>query len=120
MAAFEGTLKIRLHPVKGITLSKGDSNSTLTADDAASILKKMVSAAETHKVGIDRWSLYIPEVALSMTKDVKQLTLKQIKPFLEGTNHVPTVTQDRFKNPRLVLAAPMTVTKRKSNIIDIA
>lgn len=118
MAIFEGKVKVRLHPVKGIILAKGDESSTLTATDAGKILDTMVSAAEKHKVGIDRWSLYIPEVAAKMSKDDKQISVPKVKAYMDGTRE-PVLTLGKFGAPRMILAFPTKVV-RESKIIDIA
>ena len=118
MAVYEGKIRIRRHPDKGIMLSPGVESSTLTAADAPEILIRMVAAAEQHKVGIDRWSLYIPEVALKMGKDEKQIPVAKVKAYLT-TDREPVVTLGKFASPRMVLASPVKVVK-ESKIIDIA
>jgi hypothetical protein len=117
MATFEGTVRIRLHPDKGITLDKGNSTSTLTAVDAPVIFGKMMEAAEKYGVGIDRWSLYIPEVATAMS-DGKQIPIGKIKPYLDGSRAV-TLIVGNYGTPRLLLASPVKVIKT-SKIVDIA
>lgn len=118
MAIYEGTVRIRLHPKKGITLDKGNDTSTLTAGDAEQILTTMVSAAKQHKVGIDRWSLYIPELAAKLAKDAAQIPPAKVESFMDGSK-TAVVTTDKFGKPRLLLAAPIK-TVRKSAIVDIA
>jgi len=118
MAIYEGKVKIRLHPVKGITLSKGDEDSKFTASDAGAILDTMVKAADQHKCGIDRWSLYIPELAAKLSKDDKQLSVAKVKAYMDGSRE-PVVTLGKFATPRMVLASPVKQVKQ-SKIIDIA
>ena len=118
MAIYEGKVKIRLHPVKGITLSKGGEDAKFTASDADAILDMMVKAADQHKCGIDRWSLYIPELAAKMSKDDKQLPVAKVKAYMDGSRE-PVVTLGKFATPRMVLASPVKQVK-ESKIIDIA
>jgi len=118
MALFEGKVRIRLHPAKGITLDRGIESSTLTAADAGQILDTMVAAADKHKVGIDRWSLYIPELAEKIAKDDKQLPVAKVKAYMDGTRE-PVLTVGKFATPRLVLASPVKTVKQ-SKIVDIA
>jgi hypothetical protein len=118
MATFEGTVRIRLHPVKGIVIDRGTATSTLTAADAPVILGKMLDAAEAHGVGIDRWSLYIPEVATAMKKSEKQIPIGKIKPYLDGSRAV-VLTAGNYGSPRLIVASPVKTVKT-SKIVDIA
>jgi hypothetical protein len=118
MATYEGTVRIRMHPDKGIILDRGIASSTLTAVDAPVIFQKMMESAEVYKTGIDRWSLYIPELAEKMAKSDKQIPVAKIKPFLDGTRAV-TLTVGNYGSPRLVLASPVKVLKT-SKIVDIA
>lgn len=118
MATFEGTVRIRLHPVKGIMLDRGAATSTLTAVDAPVIFGKMMEAADAHNVGIDRWSLFIPEIATAMAKSDKQIPIGKIKPLLDGSRAV-TLTVGNYASPRLVLASPVRTVKT-SKIVDIA
>lgn len=120
---YEGTVRVRLHPVKGITLDVGVAGSTLTATDAPAILTTMVEQSLERKVGIDRWSLYIPELAATMKADAKHITAAMVKPFLAeyaaGKREV-TLTKGKWGKPRMLLALPLERTKKASAIIDLA
>jgi hypothetical protein len=118
MAIYEGKVRIRLHPKKGVMLDKGVDGSSLTAADASSILTTMIEAATKHKTGIDRWSLYIPELALTMSKDAVQITPAKIKPYMDGSREA-VMTSTKYGTPRLLYVSPEK-SMRKSAIIDIA
>jgi hypothetical protein len=117
MAIYEGKVKIRLHPVKGITLSKGGEDAKFTASDADAILDTMVKAADQHNCGIDRWALYIPELAAKMSDADKQVSVANVKAYMDGSRE-PVLTRGKY-DPRIVLASPVKVVKQ-SKIIDIA
>ena len=120
MRNFEGTLRIRLHADKGITLDRGVKESTLTAGDAAQIAVIMVEAAANNKVGIDRWSLYIPEVSEKLAKDDKQLPVAKVTAALKNPNNEVTISAAKFGLPRMVIAPKVTTVKKASKYIDIA
>lgn len=119
MKVYNGTVRIRLHADKGITLDKGNESSTLTAADARIIADKMVEFATQHKCGIDRWCLYIPEVSEKLAKDDKQLPVAKVKAALKDANNVPVLRKGRF-SPRLDIAPEVKVTKRESKYQDLA
>jgi|SRR4249920_2360342 len=118
MRVCEGTVRVRLHPTKGVTLAPGTEGSTLTAEDAAKILTIMVEGAMAAKCGIDRWSLYIPEAKVS--KEAKQLPIAEVAKALKA-GFKPRLRTGRFNQPCIVLGSEQDAApKRKSNIIDLA
>jgi len=120
MRNFEGTLRIRLHADKGITLDRGVKDSTLTAADAAQIASIMVEAAAKHKAGIDRWSLYIPEVSEKLSHDDKQLPVSKVVAAMKDPNNDVTISAAKFGLPRMVIAPKVTTIKKASKYTDIA
>lgn len=120
MAQFEGSIRIRNHADKGIMLDIGTETSTLTAVDAVEILTTAVAAADQYKTGLDRWSFYIPEVAVKLPKGQAQMSVAQVKDALKNGN-VPTLNKGKWGKPVLVVAQPVTSTVRASKFIaDIA
>ena len=119
MAIYEGKININCDPSgKGVYINRGNDEATLSASDAVAILDTMVKAADQHKCGIDRWSLYIPELAVKLAKDDKQLSVANVKAYMDGSRE-PVVTLGKFATPRMVLASPVKQVKQ-SKIIDIA
>ena len=116
MRNFEGTVRVRIHPTKGVTLDKGVEGSTLTAADAEKILAIAMGAAKQHKVGFSRWSFYIPTVNEALPKGAN-LTLKDVE---KAKGKTPRLRLGKFAAPVLVLADEQAPTKRESKIIDIA
>lgn len=116
MRDFEGTVRVRIHPTKGVMLDKGVAGSTLTAEDAGKILDLCMGAAKQHKVGFDRWSFYIPKVNEALPKGAN-LTLKDME---KAKGKTPRLRLGKFAKPVLVLADEQAPTKRESTIIDIA
>lgn len=129
MPIYEGKVNIHNNSVKGITLTKGDETATLDSKDAADILNKMISSADRLKVGIDRWSLFIPELTVNMSKNDKQLPVAKVKAMMDGTR-TPVLIAKRgvnpktgraFVSPQILLASPVTsvvedVTKPTSKL----
>jgi hypothetical protein len=120
MRNYEGTVRIIVHPVKGVQLTRGTAKSTLTAADVNQIASIMVEAAANNKVGIDRYSFYIPEVSQKLGVDDKQLPLSKAVAALKDTGNEVTLIAAKFGLPKLVVAPKVTTTKKKSNIIEIA
>jgi hypothetical protein len=120
MRNFEGTLRVRLHADKGITLERGVKESTLTAADVGQIATIMVEAATKHKVGIDRWSLYIPEINEKLSKDDKTLPVAKVVAALNNPGNEVTLVAARFGLPKVVVAPKVTTIKKASKYIDIA
>ena len=120
MRNYEGTLRIRLHADKGITLDRGVKDSTLTAADAAQIARIMVEAAAKHKVGIDRWSLYIPQVSEKLAKDDKQLPVSKVVAAMKDPNNDVTICAAKYGLPRINIAPKVTTVKKTSKYVDIA
>ena len=118
MRNFEGTVRVRIHPSKGVTLDRGVAGSTLTAADAERIIALAREAGAKHKVGFDRWSFYIPTVNEKLAKN-ENLSLKDIDAALKA-GKTPKVRLGKFAKPVLVLADDQAPTKRESKIIDIA
>lgn len=118
MRNFEGTVRVRIHPAKGLTLDKGVSGSTLTAADAGTILTTSLEAAARHKVQLDRWSFYIPGVNEKLGK-TDSLKISDVQAAVKA-GKTPRVRLGKFGKPVLVLADEQTPTKRESKIIDIA
>ena len=117
---YEGTYRIRFHADKGILLDKGAVDSTLTAADVDMALDKMLEAATKMKCGIDRWSLYIPEVSEKLTRDDKQLSVAKVKAALKEAGNTVEIHAAKFGKPRMVIGKPSAVTKRVSKYQDIA
>lgn len=120
MRNYEGTFRIRLHADKGITLDRGVSSSTLTAADVNKALELMLEHATKNKCGIDRWSLYIPEVSEKLSRDDKQLPVAKVKAAMKDPNNDVTLSAAKFGLPRINIAPKVTVTKRQSKFVDIA
>lgn len=118
MRHFEGTVRVRIHPTKGLTLDKGVSGSTLTAADAGEILAKSLEAAAAHKVGFDRWSFYIPGVNEKLPKEQATIPLATVLKHAKGIE--PRIRLGKFAKPVMVIADEPAPTTRKSAIIDIA
>ncbi len=110
---YEGSVDIELHHSKGIMLTRGDD---YNANEAAELLAAMMSFATEHKEGIDRWSLYCPDIADGMSKEVKQLTVAQIAAAMEVRPLTATLIAGKYGKPQLVLAGPTTSTKKKASI----
>ena len=120
MAIYEGKVRIRLHPVKGIFLDKGVPTSTLTADDAETIMLTMVEAAKANNCGIDKWSMFIPELAQSMTKAEVQIPVGKVLKYMDDAEMREAVIRtNKFGGPRLDYCS-VEKTLRKSKIMDIA
>lgn len=120
MAIYEGKVRIRLHPVKGIILDKGVPTSTLTADDAETIMLTMVEAAKANNCGIDKWSMFIPELAQSMTKSEVQIPVGKVLKYMDDAEMREAVIRtNKFGGPRLDYCS-VEKTLRKSKIMDIA
>jgi hypothetical protein len=117
MRNYEGTVRVRNHADRGITLDKGVAGSTLTAADATKILEIMVKAADERKVGIDRWSLYIP----SVNENVKgeQLATSAVKKALKD-GAKPTLMAAKFGKPCIKLATGQPTAKSTKFGDDIA
>jgi hypothetical protein len=119
MRNFEGTVRVRIHPVKGLMLDKGVSGSTLTAADAAKVLSIALDAADKQKVGFDRWSFYLPGINEKLKKEVKTIPSKVVAEAVkEGA--WPMIRAGKFSNPVMVIAKPTGEVKRESKIVDIA
>jgi hypothetical protein len=119
MRNFEGTVRVRIHPEKGVMLDKGVAGSTLTAADADKILALAIGAARQHKITqFNRWSFYIPKVNEALPEGALHITLKD----LENAKGTARLRSGRWQMPVLVVAdaAEQTPTARKSKIIDIA
>jgi hypothetical protein len=116
MRAYEGTVRIRLHPTKGITLDKGAEGSTLKASDAERILALSVEAAQKHKAVLDRWSFYVPGASEKLAKDAKGLQPSAMA--VQGAT--PRIRASRFGTPVLILAKDEPGQRAKSGIVDIA
>lgn len=117
MRNFEGTVRVRVHPEKGVMLTPGVEGSTLTAADADKLLNVMLEGATKHKVGIDRWSLFAP--AITLPEGAKQVPAAEVVKLLK-TGLKPRLRQGKWGKPCLVIAAEQESTKRKSSIIDLA
>lgn len=113
-ATFEGTLRIRSHAEKGVMLDKGVETSTLTAADAVTVLSKAVAYADANKMGLDRWSFYIPEVSQKLAKDAKHVTVAQVKAALKAGN-VPTIRTGNWGKPVMTIAHPVKQTSTKAS-----
>jgi hypothetical protein len=118
MRNFEGTVRVRIHPEKGIMLDKGISGSTLTAADAAKVLAIAIREAESRKVGLDRWSFYLPGESQKVPMSVKQIPLTLIVEAIRA-GATPTIRKGPWNSPRMVIAKDGEV-KRESKIVDIA
>ena len=115
---YEGTLRIRFNPEKNMVfLDKGVKDSTLTTDEAVSILDIMVEAADERKCGIDRWSLYIPEISEKLPKTTAVVTTAVIKKALKDGNE-PFIRAGKWGKPQIVLGSPVK-TVRRSKFVDI-
>jgi len=117
---YEGTLRIRINPEKkAVVLDRGIQSSTLTADNPVDILSKMVTAADEHKVGIDRWSLYIPGVSEKLNKTATTLSVRQVNTALEDESNEVFIRAGKWGKPQLIIAGKQT-RKTSSKYIDIA
>lgn len=115
---YEGTLRIRHDSEKNhIVLQRGIQSSTLTPDDPGNILDIMVEAADERKCGIDRWSLYIPEVSEKLPKTAAVVTTAAVKKALKDGN-TPFIRAGKWGKPQVVLGKPVT-SKRVSKFVDI-
>jgi len=127
MAIYEGKININCDPSgKGVYINRGNDEATLSASDAVAILDTMVKAADQHKCGIDRWSLYIPELTAKLSKDDKQLPVAKVKAYMDGSREPALIarrskTRDgrTFVSPQIFLTSPVKVVK-ESKIIKIA
>lgn len=119
-STYEGKFRIRLHADKGITLDRGDVNSTLTANDLDIALPKMLDAAAANKCGFDRWTLYIPGVNEKLSRDDKQISLAKVKAALKEEGNVVELHAGKYGKPKMVIAKPTIVTKRVSKFQEIA
>ena len=117
---YEGTFRIRHHADKGICIDRGAVDSTLTAADVDMALDKMLEAATKLKCGIDRWSLYIPEVSEKLSRDDKQISVAKVKAALVEAGNNVEIHADKFGKPRMVIGKPTMVTKRVTKYQDIA
>jgi hypothetical protein len=117
---YEGTVRIIVHPVKGVQLTRGVKGSTLTAADADKIASLMVDAAKQHKVGIDRWSFYIPEVNQKLATDDKHVPLSKAQAAIKDDGYSVALGVGNWGSPKLIVAPKVTSTKKQSNIIEIA
>ena len=116
---YEGTLRIRFNPEKNfVMLDRGIQSSTLTPDEAESILDIMVEAADERKCGIDRWSLYIPEVSEKLAKTAVVIPTTSVKKALKDGNK-PFIRAGKWGKPQIVLGSPVTSPKRVSKFVDI-
>jgi hypothetical protein len=118
--SYEGTFRIRYHADKGITLDRGNEQSTLTAADVNKAMEIMVDNATKLKCGFDRWSLYIPGVNETLGKDDKQLPLSKVKAALKEADNVVELHRGKFAKPKMVIGKETIVTKRVSKFQDLA
>jgi hypothetical protein len=119
MRNFEGTVRVRIHPSKGVMLDRGVAGSTLTAADAERIMALAREAGAKHKVWFDRWSFYIPTVNEKLAEN-ENLSLKDIDDALKAGKTPRVKSHKKYAKPVLVLADDQAPTVRKSKIIDIA
>jgi len=116
MAKFEGNVDVIFHPEKGVSIQRGED---FNASEATELLETMISGAKDAKAGIDRWSLYIPEVSQTLARDAKQVPLAKVSKALKD-GHEPTLTVGKWGKPRLVLAAPVTTKTSTRKITKIS
>ena len=116
MAKFEGNVDVIFHPEKGVSLQRGED---FNASESEEILETMISGAKSNKAGIDRWTLYIPEVSQTLARDSKQIPLAKVTKALKD-GHEPTLTVGKWGKPRIVLAAPVTTKASTRKITKIA
>ena len=120
MRNYEGTVRVRLHEARGVMLDKGIATSTLTAEDTVKLVTAMVEGAKTHKVGICRWSLYIPDVSEKLPKAQAQIPVKAVEAALKDGAEA-TLKAGKWGSPTLILAAPRAAAAKSSKFIaDIA
>lgn len=122
MRSFEGTVRVRLNAEKGcVTLARGVKGSTLTAADAEKIAEIAIEAATAHKVGLDRWAFYIPEVSEKLPKDPKATLDPKAAAKAIKAGGKPTIGRDNWGNPKLRILPDTPSSKAKvSKYVDIA
>ena len=123
MRNYEGTFRIRFNsekPQRGVYIERGVSTSTLTAADVNRALELMMEHAAKNKCGIDRWSLYIPEINDNMKPEETQVPVSKVKAFLKDPSKEVRLVAANWGKPRINIVGKVTSTKKQSSIIDIA
>lgn len=121
MAIFEGTLRVRFHPVKNMVfLDEGDKDSTLTAADAESVLSKALEAAEARGATMCRYSFYVPKVSEGIPKEIKTISAAEVRKAASVPGRAVGITLGRFKTPLLTVAPDGKKVSTKRFIQDIA
>ena len=118
---FEGTVRIIADLDTGLVrLTRGVAGSTLTASDADAIVTKAIESAKKHKLALDKWSFFIPDVNDKLAKDDKKLPVASVEKALKN-GFKPFLRAVKWGQPRInILPAVETKTKASSNIIEIA
>jgi hypothetical protein len=118
---FVGTVRLIADLDSGLVkLTRGVAGSTLTADDADTIVAKAVETAKKHKLALDKWSFYVPEVNEKLAKDDKKLPVAAVEKAVKN-GFKPFLRAVKWGQPRLNILPPVeTKTKATSNIIEIA
>lgn len=95
-----GSVDIYVDTNKGVYLKKGTEFEPHEAED---ILAYMLDEAKTTKSGIDRWSVYIPD--LKVAEDAKTISANAVAGAFKKHGNV-VLLANKFGKPLLMIAPP--------------
>ena len=105
MPIYSGTVNVRLHDTKGVTVTRGNKEATATAADVEQILNVAIEAAAANNTGLCRYCFYIPGVNEKLARDAKQIPLAKVKAAIKEGLKPLLLTQKKYPtNPQVVIS----------------
>ncbi len=114
---FVGSIRIRMHADKGVTLDRGIATSTLTAGDVDKILELSLEAATANKAGLDRWSFYVRGESENLKGDT--IDPKVVRKAL-ASGLKPTLVAAKFGKPAVWIQPGLAPKAKTTKYVDIA
>jgi hypothetical protein len=114
---FVGSIRIRMHADKGVTLDRGIATSTLTAGDVDKILELSLEAATANKAGLDRWSFYVRGESENLKGDT--IDPKVVRKAL-ASGLKPTLVAAKFGKPAVWIQPDLAPKAKTTKYVDIA